>query len=235
MIYKLNNLVHEALESTDKYLKILSESRESKYASEETCNSFIEQVRSSYIALERLNVINEHLLCINKAINEMMIYGDENSFDLSFLKENNEPITVSDNDIDEMVENTNWEDIYDLYEENELVYKPEDLEEAISASSRLRKSLGMKRKTPRISLARNLKLKRTSSMEVLKKRSVLAARRALYKRFLMGREKSKLSAGEKDRLEKRIKNLKHIQATIALRMLPRIKSIEQHRLARKGK
>jgi len=74
-------------------------------------------------------------------------------------------------------------------------------------------------------------------MEVLKKRAVLAARRSLYRRFLRGRDKSTLSAAEKDRIEQQVGRMRFMQSAIALKMLPKMRSIEQKRLAhyRSGK
>ena len=93
----------------------------------------------------------------------------------------------------------------------------------------------MKRRKSQLSIARNLKLKRTSSIDVLKKRAVNAARRAVYKKLLMGRNKAQMSASEKDMLEKRMKNFKYMQNTIAIKMLPKMKAIEQSRLAHRNK
>ena len=59
----------------------------------------------------------------------------------------------------------------------------------------------------------------------------MAARRALYQRFLKGRPKSQLSAAEKDRIEDQVAKLKVIQTTLAQKMMPKIRSIEQKRLS----
>jgi hypothetical protein len=51
----------------------------------------------------------------------------------------------------------------------------------------------------------------------------------------MGRDKSNLSASEKDMIEKRLKSMKYMQAAIAIKMLPKLKTIEQSRLANRTK
>jgi hypothetical protein len=82
-------------------------------------------------------------------------------------------------------------------------------------------------------IARNLKLKRSSDMGTLKRRANLAARRELYKRFLRGRNKASLSPAEKDRLEKQVTNIgkSGLQRSLAQKMLPKIRKIEQQRIA----
>jgi hypothetical protein len=68
-------------------------------------------------------------------------------------------------------------------------------------------------------------------MDVLKKRANLSARRAVYKRFLRGRDKSTLSAAEKDRIETQVGRMKYMQQAIATKMLPKMRGIEQKRLS----
>lgn len=141
---------------------------------------------------------------------------------------------ISPQEIDQMVEELTWEDIVDFYFEDELVVE-EGLDEAISAQARLKKRQAFARNKSRRNVARNLKIKRSSSPEVLKRRAVSAAKRALYKRILRGRDKSSLSAAEKDRVEKLVSSMKNMQQTIVYKMMPKVRSIEQKRLANKNK
>lgn len=140
--------------------------------------------------------------------------------------------SISEDEIDAMVEDLKWEDIVDFYPDEELVYEEvEQLDEKLTAQSRLKKRQAFARMRGKRNVARNIKLRRASNMETLKKRAVLAARRAVYKRFLRGREKSALSAAEKDRIEQQVSRMKYIQSAIAMKMLPKMRSIEQKRLA----
>lgn len=234
------NKIKKLLESTDLYLKILKETRIYKNIDNENLEIFKENIKNSYKILQELNVFVEHKPYIIRTLTEMSNYTDD--IDDLFLYESEEELenNIQDDDIDNIVNSTTWEDIIDLYNEDELVYDPnpddnEEIEESISATSRLRKSMSLRRRNTRVSLARNLKLKRASSVETLKKRAILAARRAVYKKLLMGRDKSSLSASEKDRLEKRVSNLKFIQSSLAIKLLPKIKQIEQKRLAHRVK
>jgi len=154
---------------------------------------------------------------------------------------------LSDEEIDQLVDELTWEDVVDLYDDIELTYEKEDeeesededeeelkedsLDEKLSVQSRLKKRQAFARMRGKRNVARNIKLRRASSIEVLKKRAVVAARRAVYKRFLRGRDKSSLSAAEKDRIEQQVARMKYMQQAIATKMLPKMRSIEQKRLA----
>lgn len=163
---------------------------------------------------------------------------------------------ISEDEIDQIVDEMTWEDIVDLYNDIELTYEKEDdesddeeededeeelkedfLDEKLSVQARLKKRQAFARMRGKRNTARNIKLRRASSITVLKKRAVLAARRAVYKRFLRGRDKSTLSAAEKDRIEQQVARMKYMQQAIATKMLPKMRSIEQKRLTgyRSGK
>ena len=138
----------------------------------------------------------------------------------------------SEDDITEMVDSLEWEDIIDLYPEEDLIEEEtEQLDEKISAQSRLKRRQGFSRGKTKRNTAKGIKLRRASTPDVLQKRAQMAARRSIYQRLLRGRDKSSLSASEKDRVEQQVKSMKNIQASIATRMVPKMRSIEQKRLA----
>jgi hypothetical protein len=145
-------------------------------------------------------------------------------------------LSITEEELDGMVEELTWDDIADLYNEDELIDEEESLSESLSASARLRKGMKMKSRRMQLAMARKMKLRRTSDIETLKKRSKLAARRAIMKRFLKGRDKKSLSPQEKDRLEKQISSMPTIVMSLSNKMLPKIRDIEKRRLAsqRKG-
>jgi len=135
--------------------------------------------------------------------------------------------------IEDIVDNFDWDDQVEYYDEDELVYEDEDgnLQEKITAQSRLRRRQAFSRFRGKRNSAKGIKIKRASSMEVLKKRAIGAARRSLYKRILRNRDKSSLSASEKDRVEQQVGRLKYMQSALATRLLPKMRSIEQKRLS----
>ena len=133
-----------------------------------------------------------------------------------------------------IAESVEWEDIIDFYNNDELECDFEDnLDEALSAQARLKKRLTFQRYRGKRGIAKGLKLRRTSDMKTLQRRANLAARRALYSRFLKGRNKASLSPAEKDRLENQVKRLGQtgLQRSLAQKMLPQIRKIEQKRIA----
>ena len=148
----------------------------------------------------------------------------------NFIAEKKEEI--SEDDINEMVDNLTWEDIVDLYSDEDLIEEEAELlDEKMSAQSRLKRRQSFARGRSRRNVARGMKLRRASTPQILQNRAQLAARRAIYQRLLRGRDKSALSASEKDRIEMQVKGMKSIQASIATRMVPKMRSIEQKRLA----
>ena len=148
----------------------------------------------------------------------------------NFIAEKKEQFT--EDDINEMVDNLTWEDIVDLYSDEDLIEEEAELlDEKMSAQSRLKRRQSFARGRSRRNTAKGMKLRRASTPQILQNRAQLAARRAIYQRLLRGRDKSALSASEKDRIEQQVKGMKNIQASIATRMVPKMRSIEQKRLA----
>lgn len=140
---------------------------------------------------------------------------------------------LSEKELEEIVNHLTWEDIADLYTDDEFIM--EELEEALSASSRLRKAQRFKSRKTIVGVARKMKLKRASSLETLKRRANAAAHRILQKRILKRRSKKQLSAQQKDALEKQIKSMMASQGNLAQKLLPKIRALERSRLAVKKK
>jgi hypothetical protein len=51
--------------------------------------------------------------------------------------------------------------------------------------------------------------------------------------MLKGRDRASLSASEKDRMEAQVSKMRNITAVVAMRMTPKLRSLEQKRLAHK--
>lgn len=162
-----------------------------------------------------------------------IIKATKKQFDNDLKEEESDLLPDEEKLIEDIVDTFEWDDLVEFYDEDELVYEDEDgnLQEKITAQSRLRKRQAFSRFRGKRNSAKGIKLKRASSMEVLKKRAVGAARRALYKRILRNRDKSSLSASEKDRVEQQVGRLKFMQTALATRLLPKMRSIEQKRLS----
>lgn len=140
-------------------------------------------------------------------------------------------VDVTEEEIQAIVDGLEWEDMVDLYEDDDLVYEEVLFEAGLSVQARLKKRQAFARMKSKRNLAKRIKLMRASTTEVLKKRAVIAARNSLYRRLLGKRNKATLSAAEKSRIEQQVKRLKSIQSTLVPRLLPKMRSIERKRLA----
>ena len=157
---------------------------------------------------------------------------------ISFNEYINEEVedTLSEKEIEQMANDLSWEDIVDLYEDDDLVDVDQDpmyeeLDEALSAQARMKKRQAFQRSKGKRNLSRGLKLRRASDPSTLQKRARLAARRSIMNKLLKGRNKAQLSTSEKDRIEKQLASMKNVMSTIQQRFVPKIRSIEQKRLA----
>jgi hypothetical protein len=148
---------------------------------------------------------------------------------LNFITENNnDDVELTSEEIDNMVDNMKWEDIEDLYEDEDFDNK---IEEAISAAERIKMGQRMRSKKYVLAMARRVKLKRTSSMPVLQKRAKLAARKLILKRLLQKRKKANLSAQDKNMIELKTKRILATYKNLPQRMLPKIRELEKQRLS----
>jgi hypothetical protein len=141
-------------------------------------------------------------------------------------------VDITEEELDSIVEELQWEDIAELWEDSEFV---EELDEAISATARMKKSQKFKSRKTAVGQSRRLKLKRAASTDVINRRSKVAARQAIIRKLLKGRQKHQLSAAEKDRIEKLASNILSGQKGLVARMVPKVRSLERSRLAGKKK
>lgn len=151
--------------------------------------------------------------------------------------------SLSDADLDKMVDEIEWNDVKDLYpeDEEELVKElekheeepiQEELEEGLSASARIKKKMSFLRHKSKTTISRKIKMRRAAPTNIIIKRAKVAARRAMYKKLLRGRDKSQLSASEKSTIEARVARMKNLQSALAQKMVPKIRKLEQQRLSR---
>jgi len=145
---------------------------------------------------------------------------------ISFVEFLSEELT--EKELDTMADHLTWEDISDLYTADEFTI--EQLDENISAQSRMKKSQKFRSRKTAIGQARRMKLKRASSLATLKTRANAAAHRMLQKRILRGRNKKELSAQQKNRVEQQIKTMMANQGNLAQKLLPKIRDLERSRL-----
>ena len=107
------------------------------------------------------------------------------------------------------------------------------LDEIMSKATRMKKARMMKMKGKQIARKRKIAMKRKASPEKLKKRAMKKARDIVAKKILKDKDNSDLSLAAKETLEKRLAKKKGVIAKIAKRILPKIRSAENERLAKK--
>ena len=143
---------------------------------------------------------------------------------------------IKEEELNDWISVFTWEEISDLYEEEEFEQEePVTLSEKISASTRLRKGQQLKSRGSRLAVAKQMKLLRTSSPEVLGARAKAAARRMLMQKFLQGKDKGTLSAQERDRLEQRVSSIIKMQPALVVKMIQKVRTLERSRLSPKAK
>jgi hypothetical protein len=134
---------------------------------------------------------------------------------------------VTEEEIDSLIESIEWEDIIDMYDEDELVF------EGITNIERFKKGQRLKSRKVLMALSRKVKLKRAASPDVIQRRSQTDARKLIMKKLLKGRKKSQLSAAEKNFVEMRTSQM--INKNFVARLVPKVKQIDRNRLAGKNK
>ena len=122
-------------------------------------------------------------------------------------------------DVTNEIENSSWQDLSKYYEEDEDEdEEAEAIDEAITPQGRLKKKFAAMRNKTRRNLAKNMALKRIATPDVIKGRSIRAARRMVYKRILRNRDPSSVSAAEKARIEAQVKRMAPMVSRLSIRL-----------------
>lgn len=107
----------------------------------------------------------------------------------------------------------------------------EQINEVLSREERIRQAARFAMTQSRRDRKRQIALHRFSGGKVIAKRARRMAVSILKKRMMKGRDISKLSIGEKERLEARIQRMKNTVARIAVRLTSKIRKIEKERMS----
>lgn len=166
------------------------------------------------------------------------------TFDPFFKEE--EEFDLTDEEIDSMVESVTDEEIEELYEEHEiaLVYEdtgeevephPEeykmDLMEVLSRQERLKGKMRLRKTAAKRSRSTKIALKRYSDPKTVNKRARRLAIKLMKKRMLRGRDPSKVSVGEKERIEKTLAARKDVINRVAQKLVTRVRKVEKARMS----
>jgi len=107
------------------------------------------------------------------------------------------------------------------------------LDEVLSRAGRIKARINLRKTGAKRKRGLKIGLKRRATTKVANKRARRLATKALKKRFLQGRNPSKLSVSERERIERIVAKKKSIINRIALKMVPRVRKMEQKRMGRK--
>lgn len=153
---------------------------------------------------------------------------------------------ITEEEIDEMVNSVTDQDIEDLYEENELVLVYEDdgeevppleeeskydLMEVLSRTERMRGKIRLRKTSAKRGRSTKIALKRFSNPETINKRARRLAIKLMKKRMLRGRDYSKVSVGEKERIEKTLAKRKDVINRVAQKLVSRVRKVEKARMS----
>lgn len=164
--------------------------------------------------------------------------------------ENMEDEEISDEELDAMAnEIQDMEHIMDVYDDDEFAIVDdetgEELEETdeeksmneqaimevLSRIERMKAKMRIRRTKAKRERATKIALKRYSGTATINKRARRLAVKLMKKRLLRGRDATKISVGEKERVERVIQRRKKIIGRLAMRLAPRVRKIEKARMS----
>jgi hypothetical protein len=153
---------------------------------------------------------------------------------------------LTEDEIDQMVNSVTDQEIEDLYEEDEivLVYDDDgeeipplqeeskyDLMEVLSRTERMRGKIRLRKTSAKRGRSTKIALKRFSNPATINKRARRLAIKLMKKRMLRGRDYSKVSVGEKERIEKTLSKRKDIINRVAQKLVSRVRKVEKSRMS----
>ncbi len=176
----------------------------------------------------------------------------EKPFDPFFKEEeeDGEVPELSDDEIEKMADGLTDDDYLDLYDEDEVGIiddetgeeLPENEEEekkldeaalmeVLSRMERIKAKARIRRTASKRERATKIALKRYSDTKTVNKRARRLAIKLMKQRLVRGRDPSKLSVGEKERIERMIEKRKAIIGRVAMRLVSRVRKVEKARLS----
>ena len=110
----------------------------------------------------------------------------------------------------------------------------EELDEALTRAQRIKRSQIAKRNKAKNQRALKRGKNKKASTETLQKRAKKKARDLLYTKLLKGRNRADVSAGEQERIEKKLDKMQGGINRIAKKLLPQLKKAEQEKGKKKS-
>ena len=247
------SIVLTALDKTAHYLDIEehADPEVKDTLSDHAVSEFVRNMRSAAQLLNALGVLSDHETYMEQHAHKMMniIHGNApgpkeesmNNFKNYYMTEVKlRPVTpneehLSDADlkaIEQHIDKLEWEDVRHLYadQEHEEMEESFELDEALTAAQRMKKKMEFLKTKAKREIAAQLARKRISTQGKLKKKAIVHARALIMQRLLRGRDKNKLSAAEKDRIEAIVHKAKSAVVRISNRLMPKLRELEQKRI-----
>ncbi len=168
-------------------------------------------------------------------------------FKEEFGFEEEELVSLVEADLDNLSE----EDFYEAYEDDELAIIDDEtgeeieavaeeaeldgpaLMEVLSRMERIKAKARMRRSQAKRQRREKVALRQLSTPQVANRRARRMAVSALKKRLLRGQNPSKISVGQKERIERFIQQRRKIVDRLATRMVSRVKQVEKARMSHK--
>ena len=107
----------------------------------------------------------------------------------------------------------------------------DSLDEVLTKQQRIKRGRLMKRMAKRIAIKRKRKLKKRATKDELLNRAKKLARKKLAKKYLKGKDLSKLTFADRERLEKKLKGKSKVITRIAKKLLKQVKAADVARVA----
>lgn len=161
------------------------------------------------------------------------------------LGEEAEDDEMEDKDIDDMVNGMSDDDVFEVYEDDEFHLEDEDtgekledlqkeelVMEVLSRIERIRAKARFKRSESKRERKIKIALKMRSSNKTINNRARRLAI-TLMKKRLAKKDPSKMSVAEKERVERIIQRRKAVLNRVAMKLVPRLRKIENSRLTGK--
>jgi hypothetical protein len=234
--------VLEAIDATAHYLAIEKRAAEIPGSIDDHgLTQFTEHLRHAAQLLSTLGVLAQH-----------RGYMEQHAHDMQNLIQDNQEVAearaheiqghqdIDDEDlksIEKHIDTLEWKDIEYLYkdqdhqEAEEESWEPQgDLIEGLTAAQRIKKRFEFLKTKSKREIAAQVARHRISTSGRLKKRSITHARNLIMSRLLQGRKKAQLSAAEKDRVEKIVRNAKASVVRISNRLMPKLRQLEVQRM-----
>ena len=258
---KDQSIVLTALDKTAHYLDIEEHADPAIKVTldDHAVTEFVANMRAASQLLHALGVMPEHEAYMEKHAHNLMnlmhgnapgpkeegmenfknFYIQEAKMEVSDTNTEHEHLTDKDlREIEKHIDKLEWEDIRHLYADQDetsgadTVDESFELDESLTAAARMKKRMEFMKSKAKREIGAKLARKRISTQSKLKKKAIVHAQHLIMQRLLKGRDKSSLSAAEKNRMEAIVHKARAAVVRISNKLMPKLRELEQKRMQR---